>query len=670
MAERVCTLCTLEIPSTEDALSSGSRNFHMSCFTCAGPCQENLVNATKKYFFREPIEGQHEHPTVICEPCYLLNRPDCGLCEKKIGNSNFIESCGKCWHPECFRCFNCEASLSDAVNVYEHNDHAYCRDCFFAEKGIDSEELSADCGICKKTIDETDRKIAAKEMGLCFHYECFKCSNGEHQIESDFCMVGEKLLCGDHLRELKRAQEEARASKLRRDPKALALIRKRMLVEFAEYEGKEDPAFDIAKSLKGDQKFSDPNFTPESMLWINGPHATYENWLDYTFDRFPAKSKLCQDGFTPSDISQGALGDCYFLSAIAVLCNRPDLLDKVFCCPVAASLDYVEEVKSKRGVFAFKFYKNGEPRIVVVDNIVPIHPLSCKPAFGRSSDPKEMWVSLLEKAYAKLHGSYEAIIGGFTDEALADLTGGLPFRFRFADESVQADILSGALWTKLKGYYEDGFLLGAGSPAGSDTPENASEDGIVQGHAYAVIQVREASGHRLVQLRNPWGHKEWSGAWSDGSKEWTPEMIQELNQTVEDDGCFWMNFEDFVATYSTMFVCRFFDEKKWPFKQEIDGAWKGESAGGCINFATVRNSPQYSIEVSGDSPVSVVINCMQEEVLDGDDNQVYLPLGMMVFSNYGERITKTKMGKQIAVNIEKSYVRERDGKNSCICFVL
>jgi hypothetical protein len=34
-----------------------------------------------------------------------------------------------------------------------------------------------------------------------------------------------------------------------------------------------------------------------------------------------------------------------------------------------------------------------------------------------------LWVPLLEKAYAKLHGCYETLISGFIDDALNDLTG-------------------------------------------------------------------------------------------------------------------------------------------------------------------------------------------------------------------------------------------------------
>ena len=49
--------------------------------------------------------------------------------------------------------------------------------------------------------------------------------------------------------------------------------------------------------------------------------------------------------------------------------------------------------------------------------------------YARCSDENEFWVALIEKAYAKLHGSYEGIEGGMPIEAMVDLTGGLAERY-------------------------------------------------------------------------------------------------------------------------------------------------------------------------------------------------------------------------------------------------
>ena len=60
---------------------------------------------------------------------------------------------------------------------------------------------------------------------------------------------------------------------------------------------------------------------------------------------------------------------------------------------------------------------------VVVDDWIPCEGRG-KPAFATSRKRNELWVSILEKAYAKLHGSYEALEGGVVHDALVDLTGG------------------------------------------------------------------------------------------------------------------------------------------------------------------------------------------------------------------------------------------------------
>ena len=50
-----------------------------------------------------------------------------------------------------------------------------------------------------------------------------------------------------------------------------------------------------------------------------------------------------------------------------------------------------------------------------------------------NKNPDEFWLSIMEKAYAKLHGSYESCDAGLMNDALVDLTGAAPGSVRIFD---------------------------------------------------------------------------------------------------------------------------------------------------------------------------------------------------------------------------------------------
>ena len=328
-----------------------------------------------------------------------------------------------------------------------------------------------------------------------------------------------------------------------------------------------------AAAAAGAAPYSDPDFEPSDKL------IATENPCKVWWKR-PSEWESAPElgSFDCSDIGQGALGDCWFCSAIAVVAEHdarlpvgePRYLDKVMAVDL---LDAAGEANgggggvtqlrlARSGCYVLRFFKDGKWIGIAIDDRIP-----CRkgggPKFLSSKQPREIWLSLLEKAYAKYYGSFGAIEGGFVDSALVDLTGGIGDRIRLNGKNSAAAIADGSLWRRLRALKAGGCLLGAGSTSGKDTPEGAAKNqGIVQGHAYSLLRVEEETTGKgetvqLVQLRNPWGQTEWTGKWGDtDSISWADRRIkQKLSYDPKasgDDGLFWMSFEDFCHSYSTM----------------------------------------------------------------------------------------------------------------------
>lgn len=113
---------------------------------------------------------------------------------------------------------------------------------------------------------------------------------------------------------------------------------------------------------------------------------------------------------------------------------------------------------------------------------------------------------LLEKAYAKLHGNYFALRAGLCYEAMLDLTGFPTDKLNFEDDNVQELVARNELFNILKDWDEQGFMISAGTPGEDKWTEGGGPSetgGLVGGHAYSIIQVKEAYNNQLINIRNP-----------------------------------------------------------------------------------------------------------------------------------------------------------------------
>ncbi|KAL0853272.1 hypothetical protein Bca101_058424 [Brassica carinata] len=347
-------------------------------------------------------------------------------------------------------------------------------------------------------------------------------------------------------------------------------------------------------SARGDKQFTDQEFPPnDRSLFVdtqNPPSKlqVVSEWMrpDSIVKENGSDSHPClfSGAANPSDVCQGRLGDCWFLSAVAVLAEVSQISE------VIITPEYNEE-----GIYTVRFCIQGEWVPVVIDDWIPCESPG-KPAFATSKRLNELWVSIVEKAYAKLHGSYEALEGGLVQDALVDLTGGAGEEIDLRSAQAQIDLASGRLWSQLLRFKQEGFLLGAGSPSGSDV--HVSSSGIVQGHAYSVLQVREVDGNRLVQIRNPWANEvEWNGPWSDSSAEWSDRMKHKLKHVPQsNEGIFWMSWQDFQIHFRSIYVCRVYPRE---MRYSVHGQWRNYSAGGCQDYSSWHQNPQFRLKATG-----------------------------------------------------------------------
>ncbi|XP_075060466.1 calpain-14 [Mixophyes fleayi] len=334
------------------------------------------------------------------------------------------------------------------------------------------------------------------------------------------------------------------------------------------------------------------------------------------------------------DLHQGLTENCWFLAALASVTFHKDLLTNVV--PRNQSFD-----KNYAGIFHFRFWRFGEWVDVVVDDRLPVNK-DGKLLFVSSTRKNLFWGALLEKAYAKLCGSYEDLQIGQVSEALVDFTGGV-------NMTIKLDRAPPELWQIMLRAAYSGSLMGCQTNSG---PERVLENGLVAGHAYTVTGIRKVtckSGtENLVRLRNPWGKIEWKGNWSDSSSKWDQLCLKErlLLRKTREDGEFWMSIEDFEAHFVELVICKLTPDlishesgKKWTLSMQT-GKWlTGSTAGGRMTYTeSYWRNPQYRLKIlKGDNmekytnSCNVIVSLLQKQNHKHRNQSPPLYIGLSVF---------------------------------------
>ncbi|BFG05415.1 calpain-A [Drosophila madeirensis] len=377
--------------------------------------------------------------------------------------------------------------------------------------------------------------------------------------------------------------------------------------------------------LSSGSLFEDPIFPAnnESLMFSRRPDRHIE-WLRP--HEIADNPQFFVEGFSRFDVQQGELGDCWLLAATANLTQESNLFFRVV--PPEQSFE-----ENYAGIFHFRFWQYGKWVDVTIDDRLPTS--RGELVYMHSTEKNEFWSALLEKAYAKLHGSYEALKGGSTCEALEDFTGGV-------SEWYDLKEAPGNLFAILQKAADRNSMMGCSIEPDPNVLEAETPQGLIRGHAYSITKVcfidivtpNRQGKIPMIRMRNPWGNEaEWNGPWSDSSAEWRyiPEdQKQEIGLTFDRDGEFWMSFQDFLQHFDRVEICNLSPDsltedqqnsgkRKWEMSM-YEGEWTpGVTAGGCRNFLdTFWHNPQYIItlvdpdEDDEEGHCTVIVGLMQK----------------------------------------------------------
>ncbi|CAD7939598.1 unnamed protein product [Amoebophrya sp. A120] len=363
----------------------------------------------------------------------------------------------------------------------------------------------------------------------------------------------------------------------------------------------------IGANIQGDGGEKQLSVDPKQIKWIRAPELPSSFTAD-VLEKRDAKGKVKQEPtvklfgnkLSPNTICQGALGNCWLLSAMACLAEHRGAVRHIF----------ETQFLDVRGKYFVTLYDACNSRDVAgnavgawvricIDDFIPCTmqrraadgTLRAEPVFTQYRN-YELWPLLLEKAFAKFCGSYANLEGGSALWALQAMTGDKPYMFELnapgtgewkgfemvnfyqqsPDENkkrmkqtspsktnygfvalprdaVGHSLSTQDMWNVLLNFHNRGSIITAGGV-------RAEAFGLRANHAYSVLDFYESGNKiRLVLIRNPWGSGEWTGDWSQSSPKWDKyPKAKEKCFMKQGEGKFWMSWTDFCAHWSRLQV--------------------------------------------------------------------------------------------------------------------
>ncbi|VDI02869.1 Hypothetical predicted protein [Mytilus galloprovincialis] len=167
----------------------------------------------------------------------------------------------------------------------------------------------------------------------------------------------------------------------------------------------------------------------------------------------------------------------------------------------------------------------------------------------------------------------------------------------------------------------------------------------------------------MVRMANPWGVKEWNGPWADGSAEWNKIGQTEwtkLGLKFQQEGEFWMAFDDFVSYLTNVDVCHFVNtaiislKKSWN-ESIMHSEWSVQGRnGGCVyDSPTFLSNPQYVFDIIQEED-TILVSLEQHDIQPGRQH-----FGRTL-NTIGYRIMKVEDNRLYRMHIPGEHILSSD----------
>ncbi|CAF1095120.1 unnamed protein product [Adineta steineri] len=300
----------------------------------------------------------------------------------------------------------------------------------------------------------------------------------------------------------------------------------------------------ITYCIKNKIHFVDDQFLPSDRSIGTGSFDNISQWLRIS-DVAPLPDDPPNLPWTifsspqPSDIQQGALGNCWLIAALALISERPRLLEHILL---------TKQINSQ-GVYLVRICHNGLWKTIIVDDCFPC--TKHKRLVFTQAKRRQLFVPLIEKACAKLFGSYSSLKSGNMLEGLQLLTGA---PCDYIDLKPSKNLLeSDIVWAKLLSACESKLLIGASTSGTNVNRDEYAAVHINSNHAFSILAAHTLINDtsRFILVRDPHSRSRYT---EDLITKPILEQLRKVNPTHRSTGAFWISWPRFLHFFESITI--------------------------------------------------------------------------------------------------------------------